>query len=172
MLHCWGTVRKWNSTVHVTTEKTPLQGMYQTDSLALLSQYCVGEILIFLIGWALQYFLQFIPFEPGHMEDSSCTASVFALNLTFFSWMRYIKSRHVPSSSSLVFKKEGKYKYTSLSLQSIQRNWCCNIKTTEFTVPIRTCSVQLTCHTRVMFTVYFTACLMHKFKYKPKKVIG
>lgn len=84
--------------------------------------------------------------------------------------------QHHPSCSSLVFKKEGfiilRYKYPFLSVQSIHRNWCCNIKTTEFTFPVRTCSVQLAGHTRVMFTVYFIACLMHKVKYKPEKVIG
>lgn len=74
--------------------------------------------------------------------------------------------QHHPSCSSLVLKKEGfiilRYKYTSLSVQSIHRNWCCNLKPTEFTFPVRTYSVQLAAHTRVMFTVYFIACLMHK----------
>lgn len=130
-----------------------------------------------LKAWASQYLLQSKPPEPGNVEDrDSCAASVFVLNLTSFSCMSCIKSRHDPSFSSLVFKKEWfimlKYKYTSLSVQSIHRNWCCNIKTTEFTFSKRTCSVQLTCHTRVMFTVYFITCLMHKVKYKPKKVIG
>lgn len=121
--------------------------------------------------------LQFIPSGPGHVEDrSSHATSVFVLNPTSFSCISCIKSRHVCSFSSLVFNKEDfiilKYEYTSLSLQSVQRNWCCNIKTTEFTSSMRTCSVQLTCLTRVMFTVYFIACLMHKVKYKLKEVIG
>jgi len=87
--------------------------------------------------------------------------------------MSFIKSRHDHSFSSLILKKDRfimlKYIYSSLSVQSIHRNWCCNIKTTEFTFPIRTFSVQLTCHTRVMFTVYFITRLMHKVMCKPRR---
>lgn len=118
--------------------------------------------------------LQFIPSGPGHVEDrSSHATSVFVLNPTSFSCISCIKSRHVCSFSSLVFNKEDfiilKYEYTSLSLQSVQRNWCCNIKTTVYLL-----YEDLFCSTDMSHqgNVYFIACLMHKVKYKLKEVIG
>lgn len=54
-------------------------------------------MFVCLKAQVLHCLLQSKPPEPGHVEDrGSCAASVFVLDLTFFSCMSCIKSRHVP----------------------------------------------------------------------------